>query len=156
EGCNRTCSFCIIPKLRGKHHSRSIEGIVDEVKQLVQFGTREVSLIAQDLTSYGRDLGDGTNLLRLLQKLEKVEGLRWVRLMYNYPRFFSEELVTFLASSEKFCGYLDIPFQHASDSVLRAMKRPETSSEIFVLIGKLREAIPELSLRTTLMVGFPG
>lgn len=156
EGCNRVCSFCIIPKLRGKHHSRSIEGVVDEIKQLVASGTQEIIFIAQDLTSYGRDLKDGTNLLELLKEVEKIEGLFWFRLMYNYPRFFTDDLIDFLASSEKFSGYLDIPFQHISDSVLKQMKRPESSLEIKNLISKLRERLPRLSLRTTLMVGFPG
>jgi len=156
EGCNRVCTFCIIPKLRGKHHSRSIEGIVDEVKQLVSNGTREVILIAQDLTSYGKDRGDGTGLLKLLEALEQVEDLHWVRLMYNYPRFFDSALIKFLAESEKFCGYIDIPFQHISDNVLKNMRRPETSFEIKRLIGELRDKIPGIALRTTLMVGFPG
>lgn len=156
EGCNRVCSFCIIPKLRGRHHSRSIEGIVDEVRQLVEMGVQEIVFIAQDLTSYGRDLGNGSSLAGLLTEVEKVEGLYWYRLMYNYPRFFDDELISVLAASEKFSGYLDIPFQHISDSVLRGMKRPETSDEIRSLIEKLKASLPRLSLRTTLMVGFPG
>ncbi len=156
EGCNRTCSFCIIPKLRGKLHSRSEEGIIEEVKTLVSAGTKEIIFIAQDLTSYGRDRKDGASLLSLIQKLEEISGLEWYRLMYNYPRFFSDELVDALAQSKKFSGYLDIPFQHISDRVLQAMRRPESSSEIKNLIAKLREKIPHLSLRTTLLVGFPG
>jgi ribosomal protein S12 methylthiotransferase len=156
EGCNRTCSFCIIPKLRGKHHSRSVEGVVDEIKQLVSSGTQEIILIAQDLTSYGRDLKNGTSLLKLLESVESVSGLRWYRLLYNYPRFFDDDLIDFLASSEKFCGYLDIPFQHSSDPILKLMKRPETGAQIRELIAKLRNRLPHLSLRTTLMVGFPG
>lgn len=156
EGCNRTCSFCIIPRLRGKHHSRSIEGIVDEIEQLVQKGTKEILFIAQDLTSYGRDLKNGTNLLKLLQEVEKIEALKWYRLLYNYPRFFDDALIEHLAQSEKFSGYLDIPFQHISDSVLRRMRRPESSEEIRNLIEKLRNRLPKLSLRSTLMVGFPG
>lgn len=156
EGCNRTCSFCIIPKLRGKLHSRSIEGIRLEVEQLAAMGVKEVVLIAQDLTSYGRDLSDGTSLLALLRELETVEGVEWIRLQYNYPRFFTDELIFFLATSKKFARYLDIPFQHISDSVLARMRRPESSIEIKTLIAKLREAMPDISLRTTLMVGFPG
>ncbi|MDB5037966.1 MAG: Ribosomal protein methylthiotransferase RimO, partial [Bacteriovoracaceae bacterium] len=154
EGCNRVCSFCIIPKLRGKLHSRTVAGVVDEVKQLVAHGTKEVIFIAQDLTSYGRDVG--TSLLDLLKEVEKVEGLEWFRLMYNYPRFFTDELISFLKTSTKFCGYLDIPFQHISDPVLEKMKRPESSAEIKTLISKLRTALPNISLRTTVMVGFPG
>lgn len=156
EGCNRTCSFCIIPKLRGKLHSRSIDGILDEIKQLVGFGTKEVVLIAQDLTSYGRDRHDGARLLELLQGIEEIEGLHWYRLMYNYPRFFTKDLIEFLSASKKFARYLDIPFQHISDSVLKKMNRPESSKEIKQLISDLRSKIDGLSLRTTLMVGFPG
>ena len=156
EGCNRTCSFCIIPKLRGKLHSRSIEGVVDEIDQLVSQGTQEIIFIAQDLTSYGRDLGDGTSLFELVKAVEKIEGLKWYRLMYNYPRFFSDELIDLLGASEKFSGYVDIPFQHISDSILKSMKRPESKADIYGLIKKLREKIPHLSLRTTVMVGFPG
>lgn len=154
EGCNRTCSFCIIPKLRGRLHSRSIEGVVDEVRQLVENGTREVIFVAQDLTSYGRDRGQ--SLLELLRSVDDIEGLKWFRLMYNYPRFFTDELIDFLARSKKFCGYLDIPFQHISDAVLQSMRRPESSAEIKSLIEKLRKSIPDLFLRTTVMVGFPG
>jgi ribosomal protein S12 methylthiotransferase len=156
EGCNRTCSFCIIPKLRGKLHSRSVAGVVDEMRQLVAHGTKEVIFIAQDLTSYGRDRSDKTSLLSLVQEVENVEGLEWFRLMYNYPRFFSDELIEFLANSKKFSGYVDIPFQHISDNVLKLMKRPESRAEIYTLVQKLRAAIPHLSLRTTVMVGFPG
>ena len=156
EGCDRRCSFCIIPKLRGKHHSRSIDGIVDEISQLVSAGTKEIIFIAQDLTSYGRDLRNGASLLQLIQEVEKIEGLEWYRLMYNYPRFFSDDLIAVLSRSQKFTGYLDIPFQHISDKVLKMMRRPETSLEIKSLITKLKQSIPNLSLRTTLMLGFPG
>ena len=156
EGCNRTCSFCIIPKLRGKLHSRSVAGIVDEIKQLVEHGTKEVIFIAQDLTSYGRDRKDKANLVQLLKEVEKIEGLEWYRLMYNYPRFFTDELIDVLSASEKFSRYLDIPFQHISDPVLKKMRRPESSQEIRDLVEKLRVKIPGVALRTTLMVGFPG
>lgn len=156
EGCNRTCSFCIIPKLRGKLHSRSVEGIIDEVRQLASFGTKEIILIAQDLTSYGRDRVDNASLLSLLQAIEEIDGIEWVRLQYNYPRFFTDDLIEFLAVSKKFSRYLDIPFQHISDPVLKKMRRPESSFEIRSLIEKLRAKIPDISLRTTLMVGFPG
>jgi ribosomal protein S12 methylthiotransferase len=156
EGCNRTCSFCIIPKLRGKLHSRSVEGIVDEVQRLVEQGVKEVILIAQDLTSYGRDRSDGANLLGLMRELEKIEGLQWVRLHYNYPRFFTDELIEFLSASKVFSGYLDIPFQHISDRILKQMRRPESSAEIKALVEKLKLKIPNLSLRSTFMVGFPG
>lgn len=156
EGCNRTCSFCIIPKLRGRHHSRSVSGIVDEIQQLVSQGVKEVVFIAQDLTSYGRDLPEKKGLLGLLQEVEQIEGLEWYRLMYNYPKFFSDELIAHLASSKKFSRYIDMPLQHSSDAVLKAMRRPESSQEIRELVAKLRSQIPGLFLRTTLMVGFPG
>jgi len=156
EGCNRNCSFCIIPKLRGRLHSRRVEGIVDEVRQLATSGVREVIFIAQDLTSYGRDLQEKKGLLDLLKAVEEVEGLSWYRLMYNYPKFFTDELIDWLAASEKFSGYVDIPLQHISRTVLKNMRRPETPHEIRDLIGKLRSKIPGLSLRTTLLVGFPG
>lgn len=156
EGCNRVCSFCIIPKLRGKHHSRSIKGILDEVSQLVQQGTKEIIFIAQDLTSYGRDLKNDSSLLELLKRLETVKGEFWYRLMYNYPRFFTDELIDLLAESPRFSGYIDMPLQHFSDPVLKAMKRPESSKEIRSLVEKLRSKISDLSLRTTMMVGFPG
>ncbi len=157
EGCNRTCSFCIIPKLRGKLHSRSIAGIVEEVRGLAAMGTREILLIAQDLTSYGRDREDGASLLELLKSLEEIPGIDWVRLHYNYPRFFTDELIAFLKNSKKFSGYLDIPFQHISDSVLKMMRRPESSQEIRRLVGQLKSELGDrLSLRTTLMVGFPS
>lgn len=156
EGCNRKCSFCIIPKLRGRHHSRSIDGILDEVHQLVGSGVRELILIAQDLTSYGRDRPEKQGLFELLSELEKVEGLEWYRLMYNYPKFFHDDLIDLLSNSEKFTGYVDIPLQHISDRILRRMNRPEKSQEVRRLISSLRSRISKLSLRTTLMVGFPG
>lgn len=156
EGCNRTCSFCIIPKLRGKLHSRSIEGILNEVETLAKYGTQEVIFIAQDLTSYGRDRSDGADLKKLLSGVDQIEGISWYRLMYNYPRFFDDELIQLLSASRSFSGYLDIPFQHISDQVLSKMRRPESSADIRGLINKLKSSIPHLSLRTTLMVGFPG
>jgi ribosomal protein S12 methylthiotransferase len=129
---------------------------VDEIQQLVAQGVKEVVLIAQDLTSYGRDLPEKKGLLGLLKEIEEIEGLEWYRLMYNYPKFFTDELIDWLAQSKKFCRYIDMPLQHVSDPVLKQMKRPESSQEIIDLVGKLRERIPNLSLRTTLMVGFPG
>lgn len=156
EGCNRVCSFCIIPKLRGKHHSRSVEGIVDEVQQLVAHGTKELVFIAQDLTSYGRDLKNSTDLLRLLKAVDAIDAEFWYRLMYNYPRFFTDELIDHLAQSTKFTGYVDMPLQHINDEILRAMKRPESSKEIRSLVQKLQSSVPGLTLRTTMMVGFPG
>lgn len=156
EGCNRKCSFCIIPKLRGKHHSRSIAGIVDEIEQLTDTGVPEINFIAQDLTSYGKDLRNGTSLLKLLQAVEGIDNLYQYRLLYNYPRFFTDELIDFLAQSQKFSGYLDIPFQHASNNVLKSMNRPESAEDIRKLITKLRNHLPRVALRTTLMVGFPG
>jgi len=156
EGCNRVCSFCIIPKLRGKLHSRSEDGILEEVQSLADMGTKEVVFIAQDLTSYGRDRKDGASLKGLLEGVSRIKEIEWFRLLYNYPRFFTQDLIEVLAKAPNFSGYLDIPFQHISDRVLKAMKRPESSSEIRELIKNLRSALPKLSLRTTFLVGFPG
>jgi len=156
EGCNRVCSFCIIPKLRGKLHSRSEDGILEEIESLAKMGTKEIVFIAQDLTSYGRDRKDDASLKGLLAGVAKIEGIEWFRLMYNYPRFFTQDLIDVLAKAPNFSGYLDIPFQHISDRVLKAMKRPESSQEIRDLIKNLRASLPQLSLRTTFLVGFPG
>ncbi len=156
EGCSRTCSFCIIPTLRGKGRSRPIESVVKEAENLVAAGAVELNLIAQDLTAYGLDLKDGTNLEKLLRELDRVEGLRWIRLLYNYPMFFTDSLVDLIASSEKICNYLDIPLQHADSELLATMRRYVNEQEIRALIAKLRDRIPGITLRTTLIVGFPG
>jgi len=156
EGCSRTCSFCIIPRLRGRGRSRSLESVVQEVKNLAARGTKEISLIAQDLTAYGLDLHDGTNLEKLLELLVEVQGIQWIRLMYNYPMYFTDRLVDLISSSEKICKYLDIPLQHIDSELLATMRRKVDEKATRGLLDKLRRQIPNLTLRTTLIVGFPG
>jgi ribosomal protein S12 methylthiotransferase len=156
EGCDQACSFCIIPKLRGKQRSRSVEDCVAEAQQLVAQGVLEINLVAQDLTHYGIDIGEPEALARLIRALGKVEGLRWVRLMYAYPHNVSDELIAAIAETENCCKYVDMPLQHAADNVLKAMKRLTTRAEIEALLDKMRARIPGLTLRTTLLVGHPG
>ncbi len=156
EGCNQACSFCIIPKLRGAQRSRSIEDCVAEARSLVARGVVEINLVAQDLTHYGEDIGDPDALAKMVRALGKVEGLRWVRLMYAYPHNFTDSLIDAIAETENCCKYVDMPLQHASDPVLKAMKRLSTRAEIETLLGKMRARIDGLVLRTTLLVGHPG
>lgn len=156
EGCDHTCSFCIIPKIRGKHESRSIESVVAEVQTLVDEGVVEVNLIAQDLTAYGRDRRDGTNLVQLLRALVRIEGLRWVRLLYNYPRHVTQALLETIASEEKICPYLDIPLQHASTRILRRMRRDRDPQALRDLLSRIRRTVPGVAIRTAMIVGFPG
>jgi ribosomal protein S12 methylthiotransferase len=156
EGCSRPCAFCIIPRLRGRGRSRTIDSVVKEVERLVSAGTVEVNLIAQDLTAYGLDLKDGTALEGLLRELVKIEKLGWIRLMYNYPQYFTDGLIDLIAGSDKICKYLDLPLQHIDDEVLKSMRRNVTERETRDLLTKLRAKIPGLTIRTTLLVGFPG
>ncbi|MFH1262129.1 MAG: 30S ribosomal protein S12 methylthiotransferase RimO [Pseudomonadota bacterium] len=156
EGCSRPCAFCIIPRLRGRGRSRPISSIVEEVRRLASSGALEVNLIAQDLTAYGRDREDGATLEALLHELVAVDGIRWIRLMYNYPEFFTDGLIDLIATSEKICKYLDLPLQHIDDGILQAMKRKIGETETRELISKLKSRIPNLTLRTTMLVGFPG
>jgi ribosomal protein S12 methylthiotransferase len=156
EGCSRPCAFCIIPRLRGRGRSRPIDSIVEEVRRLASTGAVEATLIAQDLTAYGRDREDGATLEALLRELVKVERLRWIRLMYNYPEFFTDDLIDLIASSDKICKYIDLPLQHIDDAILHAMKRKVGEEETRTLISKLKTRIPNLTLRTTMLVGFPG
>lgn len=156
EGCNRTCSFCAIPLMRGVHTSKSIEQIVAEAEGLVKKGVKEVMLIAQELTYYGLDLYKKRMLPELLQKLSEVKGLEWIRLHYAYPSKFPLEILDVMASKENICNYLDIPLQHASDNMLSAMRRQITRTEMDVLIDNIRAKVPGICLRTTLIAGFPG
>jgi len=156
EGCNRNCTFCIIPKLRGTLRSRSVESLIVESKRLVSEGVQELNLISQDLSDYGKDLSDNNNLLQLLQELDKVEDLKWVRLFYFYPDDLTEEIMSFMASSEKICSYLDMPVQHFSDYILKRMNRKITGSEILTKIKRLKEHVPNIVLRTSIIIGFPG
>ena len=156
EGCNRTCSFCAIPLMRGKHVSRSIESIVNEAKSLVQRGVKEVMLIAQELTYYGLDIYKKRELPKLMHALADVEGLEWIRLHYAYPSKFPLEIIDAMKERDNICNYLDMPLQHASNNMLKAMKRQITSEEMEELIGEIRNRIPDICLRTTLIAGFPG
>jgi len=156
EGCNRTCSFCAIPLMRGGHVSRTIEDIVKEAKHLVGLGVKEVMLIAQELTYYGLDLYKKRALAELLKELSSVEGLAWIRLHYAYPHKFPMDILDAINDSPKVCKYLDIPLQHASDSVLFRMKRQITKKETESLVKTIREKVPGIAIRTTFLVGFPG
>jgi ribosomal protein S12 methylthiotransferase len=156
EGCNRTCSFCAIPLMRGKHVSRPIEELVTEAKRLVQRGVKEIMLIAQELTYYGLDIYKSRELPKLLHTLADVEGLEWIRLHYAYPSKFPLEIIDAIRERENICNYLDMPLQHASNQMLKAMKRQITREEMNDLIGEIRHRLPEICLRTTLIAGFPG
>jgi len=156
EGCDNACTFCSIPIMRGAFRSRSFESIVAEAKDLVAQGVKEISLIAQDSTNYGMDLYGGLKLPELLNRVSEIPGLQWVRLHYAYPGFFTDELIETIAANPKICKYIDIPLQHSEDSILRRMRRPGRQRDIRELVNKIRAVIPEVSLRTSLIVGFPG
>ncbi len=156
EGCNRTCSFCAIPLMRGGHVSRTIESLVDEAKSLARIGVKEIMLIAQELTYYGLDIYKQRRLGDLLQALEEVEGIDWIRLHYAYPSKFPLDIFDVMASSKKVCPYLDIPLQHANDAVLHRMRRQITQAEMTTLLDHARATVPNIHIRTTMLVGFPG
>lgn len=156
EGCNRTCAFCAIPLMRGTHQSRPIESIVEEARNLVRRGVKEILLIAQELTYYGLDLYRSRRLGDLLDQLSRVDGLEWIRLHYAYPSKFPREVFQVMARHPNICNYLDMPLQHGSDPVLARMKRQITVAETRELINYARETVPGLALRTTMLVGFPG
>jgi len=156
EGCDHKCAFCIIPQLRGPHRSRSVESVVTETHQLAQAGVKEINLIAQDLTAYGRDRKDGTTLYTLLREMSQVDDLQWIRLLYSYPNYLDPELLELIANSAKICKYVDIPFQHINQRLLQRMRRGKSGSAVRQTIEKLRQVIPGLTLRTSIIVGFPG
>ncbi|MFZ1523670.1 MAG: 30S ribosomal protein S12 methylthiotransferase RimO [Saprospiraceae bacterium] len=156
EGCNRTCSFCAIPLMRGKHISRTIESLVTEAKHFASIGVKELVLIAQELTYYGLDLYKKRALPELLDALCEVEGIEWIRLHYAYPSKFPREIFDTMAAQPKVCNYLDIPLQHASDTVLERMKRQTTRQEQKELIEYAKTVVPDIAIRTTFLVGFPG
>jgi ribosomal protein S12 methylthiotransferase len=156
EGCDRTCSFCAIPLIRGKFKSRTIDSLVTEAKQLAAKGVKELLLIAQDLTYYGYDLEKRAMLPDLLRALIPVEGIKWIRLHYAYPKRFPSEVIDIMASEPKICRYLDIPLQHINDKILQSMRRNTTRTETLKLLKDFREKIPDVALRTTLLVGYPG
>ena len=154
EGCSRTCSFCIIPKMRGIMRSRQVDSIYREIADLGQNGVKEINLIAQDMTSYGRDIG--TSLETLLKELIKIDSISWIRLHYCYPWGFSDELVNLLSAENNLLPYIDMPIQHINDRILKLMDRKTPKSRILSIIQKLKQAIPHLTLRTTFIVGFPS
>lgn len=156
EGCNRTCAFCAIPLMRGAHVSRPVESLVDEAKRLVDRGVKEVMLIAQELTYYGLDIYKKRELPRLLHALADVKGLEWIRLHYAYPSKFPIGIIDAIKERENICNYLDMPLQHAANNMLKAMKRQITREEMEDLVGEIRNRIPGICLRTTLIAGFPG
>jgi ribosomal protein S12 methylthiotransferase len=156
EGCDYTCAFCIIPTLRGHYRSRTPESILTEARRLAANGVRELLLISQDTTFYGVDRGERGALARLLRELNRVDGLEWIRLLYLYPTTIGDDTLAAMAECEKVCKYVDLPLQHASPSVLKRMKRPGTGASYRRLLDRLRQRVPGVALRTTLIVGFPG
>jgi len=156
EGCNRTCSFCAIPLMRGKHVSKTIEALVKEAENLARMGVKELMLIAQELTYYGLDIYKERQLPQLLHALAAVEGIEWIRLHYAYPSKFPLDIFTAMAELPQVCNYLDIPLQHASDTVLERMRRQITQAETRELIAEARKSVPGIAIRTTMLVGFPG
>ena len=156
EGCDRPCSFCAIPIMRGKHRSTPIEDLVTEAEKLAAKGVKELILIAQDLTYYGLDLYKKRNLAELLQALVKVDGIEWIRLHYAFPTGFPLDVLDVMKEEPKICNYLDIPLQHISDSILKSMRRGTTQAKTTKLLKEFRAAVPEMTIRTTLIVGYPG
>ena len=156
EGCNWLCGYCAIPLIRGKHESVPMEQVLEEARKLAARGVKEIMVIAQDTTYYGIDLYGRRRLADLLTELCRIEGIEWIRLHYAYPAAFPEDVIEVMAREPKICKYLDIPFQHISDNMLSAMKRRHTKAEAMELIVRLRERIPDIALRTTLLVGYPG
>lgn len=156
EGCDRLCTFCAIPQMRGKHVTKPIEEVVREAKELAADGVRELIIVAQDTTYYGMDLYGRVRLAELLQKLDRIDGIDWIRILYCYPEHFTTELINVLASSKKIIPYLDMPLQHINDRMLKRMQRRVTRASTEELLAKLRGTIPGLVLRTTFIVGFPG
>jgi len=156
EGCDHPCSFCAIPLMRGLHHSKHIEDLVREAEFLANNNTKELVLIAQDTTDYGKDIYNKRNISELISRLSKIEGIEWIRLMYAYPSRFPDELIEEIKNNNKVCKYIDIPLQHISDNILKSMRRGITGGQTRKLLLKLRNEIPGLVLRTTFIVGYPG
>lgn len=156
EGCDNRCSYCAIPGIRGKFRSRKIESVVNEAKALAERGVKEIILIAQDTTKYGQDLYGEYSLDKLLKELVKIDGIEWIRLFYCYPQRITDSLIDVIANEEKICNYIDIPLQHSDKTVLKNMNRVGDGNDYKNLLDKMRKAIPDLALRTTFMVGFPG
>lgn len=156
EGCDKRCTYCIIPKLRGNYRSVPMERLLREAKDLAGQGVKELILVAQEITLYGKDLYGEKSLHRLLRKLCKVEGIRWIRLLYCYPEEVDDELIQVIKEEKKICHYLDLPIQHASDEILKKMGRRTSKAQLKEIVTKLRDEIPDIAIRTTLITGFPG
>jgi ribosomal protein S12 methylthiotransferase len=156
EGCSNCCSYCVIPSLRGAFRSRPLESVLAEARSLVAGGAREINLIAQDITTYGRDLPGAPSLETLIRELAAIDGLAWIRLLYAYPDGITDGLIQTIKNEPKVCKYLDLPIQHISDPILKRMNRRSTEPQIRELVARLREEIPDIALRTSLIVGFPG
>ena len=156
EGCDHPCSFCAIPLMRGKHVSKPVEELVEETKFLALQGTKELIIIAQDTTDYGKDIYGKQNISYLLNKISEIDGIEWIRLMYAYPSKFPDDLINVIANNPKVCKYIDVPLQHISDNVLKSMRRGVTTKRTKELVHKLKERIPGLALRTTFIVGYPN
>lgn len=156
EGCDHRCTFCTIPSFRGKHVSKPLERIIDEARYLAATGAREINLVAQDVTQYGYDLYREFTMPKLLRELSKVEGIRWIRLLYCYPNRLTSEVIAAMAESPKVANYIDVPLQHAHRDILRAMKRPWDGERYLSLFADLRRAMPDVAIRSTFIVGFPG
>jgi len=156
EGCNKNCTYCIIPSLRGNYRSYPIDDLIVQAKDLATQGIKELILVAQETTLYGVDIYGKKTLPKLLKELAKIEGIEWIRILYCYPEEITDELIDVIASEDKVCKYLDIPIQHASDNILRRMARRTTYDDLVNIIGRLRNNIPDITLRTTIIAGFPG
>jgi ribosomal protein S12 methylthiotransferase len=156
EGCDKHCTYCIIPKLRGKQRSRKIEDIVNEAKNLAKNGVKELVVIAQDSTMYGSDIYEKPQLAKLLEQLAQIDGIKWIRVMYSYPESITEELVQVIKKNDKICNYFDMPIQHASNKILKLMNRQTTKEDLLKKIEMIRKNIPDATLRTTIITGFPG
>jgi len=156
EGCNHKCAFCIIPKIRGLHESRTADDVIAEAESLAAVGVREINLIAQDLTAYGRDLKPPSSLAALIRRIAQVDRIRWIRLLYCYPNFVTDELLETIAELPQVVKYIDMPLQHADDAILRAMKRERSGDGLRKLLERIRRKVPGVALRTSFIVGFPG
>ncbi len=156
EGCDKHCTYCIIPKIRGNYRSVPMDRLIKEAEELVQGGVKELILVAQETTLYGKDIYGKKSLPELLKALCKIEGLEWIRLLYSYPEEITDELIQVMKSEDKICNYLDMPIQHASDNILKRMGRRTSKEELAGMVTRLRTSIPDISLRTTLITGFPG
>ncbi len=156
EGCNRICTYCIIPQMRGRLRSRTIEDIVEEAKRLVASGVREINLLAQETTEYGIDLYGDKKLAALMRELCKIKDLKWLRTYYMHPEYVTDELIEVMKTEEKICKYFDVPIQHVSDNILRNMARAKSGEQVKDVLSRIRKAIPDATIRTTLIVGFPG